>query len=175
MSTSPDRSPLEGLPSEELISLIEDGAKNWLAMDGLWFLAVEERFGLETAIELDRAVWERFSPLEARRILKRRAIAPDGGLPALAEALRYRLYSRINEQEIRWTNRGTLVLEMKTCRVHEARERDGRPPFPCRSVGLVEYSTFAHAVDPRIQSRCVGCPPSRPAGAWCAWEFMMEP
>ncbi len=171
----PDRSPLEELSPEELISLIEDGAKNWLAMDGLWFLAVEERFGLEAAIALDRAVWERFSPIEARRILRRREIASGGGLPALAEALQYRLYARINEQEIRWTDRGTLLLQVNTCRVHEARNRDGRPPFPCRSVGLVEYGTFAHAVDPRIQTQCLGCPLDKPAEAWCAWEFSTEP
>ena len=171
----PDRSTLEGLPPEDLVALMEDAAKNWLAMDGLWFLAVEERFGLEMAIELDRAVWERFSPIEARRILKRRGISPGGGLPSLAEALRFRLYAGINEQEIRWTDNGTLVLVMKTCRVHEARNRDGRLPFPCRSVGLVEYSAFAHAVDPRIHARCLGCPPDRPEGAWCAWEFSVEP
>ncbi len=69
-------------------------------------------------------------------------------------------------------DRGTLVLEMKTCRVHEARERDGRPPFPCRSVGLVEYASFASAVDERIRTRCLGCPPERPSpDSWCAWEF----
>ncbi|MBC7220071.1 hypothetical protein H5T55_01060 [Candidatus Bipolaricaulota bacterium] len=166
---------LAALGTDGLVQLIEDGAKNWLAMDGLWFLAVEDRFGLEAAIELDRAVWERFSPIEARRILKRRGIAPGGGLPALAEALKYRLYAGLNEQEVRWTDRGTLVLEMKTCRVHEARNRDGRPPFPCREVGLVEYTAFARTVDERIGVRCLGCPPERPAGAWCAWEFSTPP
>lgn len=171
MGAVPDRSPLEGLPREELIALLEDGAKNWLAMDGLWFLAVEERWGLEVAIALDEAVWERFSPIEARRIMARRGIAPAGGLPALADALRFRLYARINEQELQWTERGTLVLKVKTCRVHAARERDGRPPFPCAGVGLVEYSAFAQTIDPRIRTRCLGCPPHRPEEAWCAWEF----
>lgn len=167
----PDRSPFVNLPPEELIALLEDGAKNWLAMDGLWFLAVEERFGLETAIALDRAVWERFSPIEARRIMARHGIAPAGGLPALAAALRYRLYAHLNEHELEWTERRMLVLKVKTCRVHAARERDGRPPFPCCGVGLVEYTAFAQAIDPRIRTRCLGCPPHRPEGAWCAWEF----
>ncbi len=171
----PDRSALEGLSFEELIALLEDGAKNWLAMDGLWFLAVEERFGLETAIELDRTVWEKFSPIEARRILRWGGIAPGGGLPALAKALLFRLYARLNEQDLEWTDRGTLILRMRTCRVHEARNRDRRPPFPCRSVGLVEYATFAASVDGRIRTRCLGCPPDRPEDAWCAWEFSIAP
>lgn len=167
----PDRSFLLDLGPEELIGLLEDAAKNWLAMDGLWFLAVEEAFGLERAVELDRRVWERFSPIEARRILGRRGIPPGGGLSALAEALRFRLYARINDQEIAWTEAGTLVLKVTTCRVQEARRRDGRPFFPCRDVGLVEYSAFARAVDSRIETRCLGSPPERPEGAWCAWEF----
>lgn len=170
----PDRTFLFDLSPEELVGLIEDGAKNWLAMDGLWFLAVEETLGLEKAIELDRRVWERFSPIEARRILGRRGIPSGGGLPALAEALRFRLYARINDQEIAWTEAGTLVLKVKTCRVQEARRRDGRPFFPCREVGLVEHSSFARAVDGRIETRCLGSPPERPEGAWCAWEFSIS-
>ncbi len=170
----PDRTPLLGLSQEGLVDLLEDGAKNWLAMDGLWFLAVEETFGLEKAIELDRRVWERFSPIEARRILRRRGIPPGGGLLALAEALRFRLYARINDQEITWTETGTLVLKVRTCRVQEARRRDDRPLFPCQEVGLVEYSAFARAVDGRIETRCLGSPPDRPEGAWCAWEFAIS-
>ena len=35
---------------EELISFLEDAAKNWLAHDGLWFLVAEDTFDMETAI-----------------------------------------------------------------------------------------------------------------------------
>jgi hypothetical protein len=34
---------------EELLRALEMFAKNWLAHDGCWFLATEERFGMETA------------------------------------------------------------------------------------------------------------------------------
>jgi hypothetical protein len=36
---------LDNLSKEELIKVIEDEAKNWLAHDGLWFQAVEKHFG----------------------------------------------------------------------------------------------------------------------------------
>ncbi len=39
---------------EELIGFLEDAAKNWLAHDGLWFLAVEGEFDLDTAIKKTR-------------------------------------------------------------------------------------------------------------------------
>jgi len=39
-------------------------------------------------------------------------------------------------------------------------------------VGIVEYAEFAKAVDPRIRTRCIACPPDdHPDDLWCAWEF----
>ncbi|HEY67193.1 MAG TPA: hypothetical protein G4N97_02855, partial [Thermoflexia bacterium] len=75
----PNRDLLRQLSKDELIGLLEDAAKNWLAHDGLWFLAVEEKFGMETAIELDRRAWEQFTVIEARRIMRRLGIEPGGG------------------------------------------------------------------------------------------------
>lgn len=43
----------EELSKEELLKVINVYSKNWLAHDGCWFLAAEEKFGMETAIELD--------------------------------------------------------------------------------------------------------------------------
>lgn len=38
---------LERFSKTELIELIELYSKNWLAMDGLWFQAVEKKFGMQ--------------------------------------------------------------------------------------------------------------------------------
>jgi hypothetical protein len=40
------------LHREQLLQALEAFAKNWLAHDGSWFLAAEERFGVDTAIKL---------------------------------------------------------------------------------------------------------------------------
>jgi len=163
---------LEDLSPEQLRGMLTDAALNWLTHDGLWFLAAEERFGMDVAIELDRRAWESFTVIEAKRIMRRHGIEPGGGLPALAKALGYRLYAFINEQEIAELTDRRLVFRMKTCRVQNARRRKGLPDFPCKSVGIVEYSGFARTIDPRIQTRCLGCPPDpHPDEWWCAWEF----
>lgn len=165
---------LLALPKEQLIGMLEDAAKNWLAHDGLWFLAAEERFDLETAIQLDACAWERFTAIEARRIVERHGIAPGGGLAALARALDYRLYAYLNVQETVWVDERTLVFRMNDCRVQAARKRKALPDFPCKPVGLVEYAGFASAIDPRIRTRCLGCPPDpHPEEWWCAWEFTL--
>ena len=45
---------IEDLTKQEIRELLIDASKNWLAHDGLWFRAVEEKFGIEAAMELDR-------------------------------------------------------------------------------------------------------------------------
>ncbi|HQR28761.1 MAG TPA: DUF6125 family protein [Anaeromyxobacteraceae bacterium] len=166
---------LAALPREELVRIILDDAKNWLAHDGLWFQAVEKASGMEAAIDADRAAWEKFTVIEARRIMDRLGMAPGGGIPALVEALRHRLYARLNVQEFTALSDRHAVFVMRDCRIQSARQRKGLPDFPCKSVGIVEYSEFARTVDPRIRTRCIACPPD-PHGpeAHCAWEFTLD-
>ncbi len=160
---------------EELVGFLEDAAKNWLAHDGLWFQAAEARFDMETAIALDTRAWEKFTVIEARRIMRRLGIEPGGGLEALELALGYRLYAYLNVQEIVHVDERTIIFRMNDCRVQSARKRKGLPDFPCKPVGLVEYGNFARTIDPRIRTRCITCPPDpHPDEYWCAWEFVLE-
>ncbi len=164
----------ENMPREELLKALEMFAKNWLAHDGCWFLAAEEKYGMETAIDLDARSWQRFAAIEARRILSTFAIEENGGLVALEEALGLRLYGIINPQHAEWSQRGEcLRFYMDVCQVQETRRRKGLPDSPCKSVGNVEFSTFAHAVDPRIETKCLHCPPDAPDGRYCGWEFRL--
>jgi hypothetical protein len=163
------------LSKEELIELLADASKNWLAHDGLWFRTVEDKFGLEAALELDKKAWEKFTVIEAKRIIKRLKLAPDGGIPALKHALKFRLYAHINVQEVIDIDKNKIVFRMSRCRVQEARMRQGLPDFPCKSVGIVEYSGFARTIDPRIKTKCIVCPPDpHPPDVFCAWEFSLE-
>ncbi len=71
-------------------------AKNWLAHDGRWFLAVEQKYGMDAAIELDAASWERFAAAEANRIKKGLQLPEKSGLQGLAKALQYKIYAAIS-------------------------------------------------------------------------------
>jgi hypothetical protein len=165
---------LHDLSKEELIRIIVDDAKNWLAHDGLWFQAMESRYGIEAAIDADIEAWRYFTVIEARRIMERLGIKPGGGIPALVECLKHRLYARLNLQESIEVTDSRAVFRMLDCRVQSARKRKGLPDFPCRKVGIVEYSEFARAVDPRIRTRCIACPPdAHPDEFWCSWEFTL--
>lgn len=166
---------LQKLSKQELIAIIVDDAKNWLAHDGLWFQAVEQKFDIDTAIEIDTDAWEKFTVVEAKRIMARLGMEQGGGIPALVECLKHRLYARLNLQEAIEVTDTRFVFRMVDCRVQSARKRKGLPDFPCKSVGLVEYAGFARTIDPRIETRCIACPPdAHPDDFWCAWEFVLK-
>ena len=166
---------LQDLSKEELITIIVDDAKNWLAHDGLWFQAVDQKYGMDIAIDIDREAWRKFTVVEAKRIMSRLGLEPGGGIPALIECLKHRLYARINLQESIEVSDTRVVFRMVDCRVQSARKRKGLPDFPCRTVGVVEYTEFARTIDPRIETRCIACPPDvHPEEFWCAWEFTLN-
>ena len=131
-------SPWETFDKSTLLEIIDDFAKNWLAHDGLWFQAMESKYGLEAAIEADIEAWRRFSPIEAKRIKNRHQIPDNGGIPALVKALGLRMYARLNQQQVLAETEKSVIFQMNDCRVQSARTRKGMPLFPCKSVGIVE-------------------------------------
>ena len=105
--------------------------------------------------------------------MKEFEIPSNGGLEALKRALELRLYAAINRQEIETPN-NTLIIHMVECRVQKTRREKGLPDFPCKPVGLVEFSNFAHTVDKRIHTRCINCPPDPARDSSCSWEFTID-
>ena len=137
----------EDLPKEELLKIIDAYAKAWQAMDGAYFLALEKKYGMDVAIEMDKEAWKIFSPIEAKRIMKEFGIDPKGGLKSLEQTLGYRVYARLNTQSTEWKDDNTLIFTMNACRVQLARNRKGLLDFPCRPVGEIEYSYFAKTIE----------------------------
>jgi len=167
--------PLAQLDPEAAQALLKALAVNWLAVDGVWFQAVENREGLADAKHVNDTCWSAFSPLEAARVKTLAGLDETGGLAALAEALRHRLYASINEQEIVFEEDGALVMRMLKCRVQTARQRKGLTDYPCKSGGVVEYTTFARTIDPRIACECIACPPDPHPEEWvCSWRFTLS-
>jgi hypothetical protein len=163
------------LTRAELLGFITDAAKNWLAHDGLWFQEVEKKYGMDTAIELDGNAWKVFTQIEAKRIMQRLGIKPHGGIRALIQALKFRLYAFLNVQEIVEESKTRCIFRMNDCRVQSARKRKQLPDFPCKPVGVIEYTYFAKTVDPRIETRCLACPPDpHPDEYYCCWEFTIK-
>lgn len=164
---------LTALSKEELISLIELYSKNWLALDGVWFQSIEQKLGMEEAMEHDAGAWRRFTEIEAKRIKGFLGLPEHAGLEGLQKALALRFYANLNEDSCTISG-NTLLYRTLECRVQTARSRKGMPLHPCKPVGLIEYSGFAKVIDPRIHCECISCfPDVTDDSCNCAWRFTL--
>jgi hypothetical protein len=171
----------DGVPADllsknktELLKVMEELGKSWLAGDGVWFQTVESHYVLWEAKRCNDSCWARFSPFEASSIKKFLGLPEQAGLDGLKKALRFRVYGRINVQTFIDDTPRSFIFQMNDCRVQSARKRKGLEDYPCKSGGLVEYRTFAETIDPRIKVECVGCPPDQHPAEWfCSWRFIL--
>lgn len=167
-------SNIEELPREKLLELCNIYAKNWLAHDGLWFQSIEQKHGMDEAMEHDINAWTKFTVIEARRIKQFLGLPERAGIDGLRRALRFRLYASLNIDEIEITG-NVLVYKVKSCRVQSARERKGMPYHPCKAVGIPEYSLFAKTIDDRFEMEAISCFPDMVDEDYkCIWKFTLN-
>jgi hypothetical protein len=166
---------LAGMADAEMDDVIGSAAKSWLANDGVWFQAVEFSHGMNDAKRCNDSCWTRFSPYEAHAVKQILGLSKTPGLDGLKKALNFRMYAVLNQQSIVDEGPKSFVFQMNNCRVQAARQRKNLADYPCKSAGLVEYTSFAEAVDPAIKTECIGCPPDDHPDEWfCAWRFYTE-
>ena len=163
------------LEEDKIDKLKESIAVNWLANDGVWFQAVEFTEGMVDAKACNDAAWSHFSPYEAIRIKKILGLGEFPGLEGLKKAFDFRIYADVNKQSFANETDTSFDFYMNECRVQMARKRKGLDDYPCKSGGIIEYSTFAATIDKRIKTRVIGCPPDKHPEEWyCGWHFYIE-
>ena len=166
--------PLLNMSGEKIKELIECLGINWLAGDGIWFQSVESKYGMLDAKRCNDSCWAWFSPFEAWSIMRLLELPENSGLEGLKKALKMRLYAQINVQSIIDESPDSIIFQMNDCRVQRARKNKGMDDYPCKSAGMVEYTNFASAIDSRIKTECIGCPPDNHPDEWfCAWRFSL--
>jgi hypothetical protein len=162
------------LSEEKQKNLKEAAALNWLATDGVWFQAVEFAEGMTLAKACNDAAWEKFSPYEALRIKRLLNLPEFPGIAGLKTAMEYRLYGTINKQSFANETETSIDFFMNECRVQLARKSKGLDDYPCKSAGIIEYTTFAQTIDARIRTKVIHCPPdNHPPHYFCGWHFYL--
>ncbi len=59
--------------------------RSYLAVDGLWCMKVEERYGFDVALDVDHEVWKVFPKIQARKLKELTGLG--NGIEALRECL----------------------------------------------------------------------------------------
>jgi len=97
--------------------------RSYTAVDGLWFMKVEERMGFEAALRIDEAVWEILPKIQARALKAMMNLA--AGLAGLEQALSARLSLEGFDFGIERQDEG-LVIMVKSCPWHQIMINSGR-------------------------------------------------
>ena len=168
-----DEKALQELPKETLIELIQTYARNWMTVDGLWFTNVEDRFGIDVAVELDLQMWKVQARVETKRLLKifgKGEKSPQDMLKII-DAM---TFSNIFTFEVESVDSEKAVIYYPHCPMQEARVKQGRGEFPCKEVGIACYEAPVEMINPEMELKCIFCPPDEhPDDSWCKWEFFL--
>jgi hypothetical protein len=169
-----DRKLLMELSSQDkLIDLLLVQMRNLWAVDGLYFLSIEEKFGTEHATNIDRHVWEIMGKLEARRLRELLEIKRSD-LPAVLNALRCTSWALDLEHKELIIEPAKAIFRTTQCRTQLTRLKKGLPEFPCKPVRWGYLKAFVREFTPEIEVQCIVCPPdTHPKNLWCEWRFVV--
>ena len=174
MARDEDRKLLLEIPTERIPDFIFLHMRNLWAVDGLYFLGIEESFGTKAATEIDQKVWEVMGKIEARRLKKFFDIKKKD-LMSMIKALRFTSWALDLEDKEITVEKDRAIVRNIRCRVQNTRIRKGLGEFPCKNVRWGFLKAFAHEFSPDIVVECKVCPPDEhPDNLWCEWEFKKQ-
>jgi predicted ArsR family transcriptional regulator len=119
--------------------------RSYAAVDGLWFMKVEEKYGFETALDIDDEVWQVMPKIQARKLKSMGHL--EDGLDALCECLTAKLsLDGFQFTTERSADEGTLKITLSECPWHHVMIRAEREHLSGK-VGTricnTEYSVWA--------------------------------
>ncbi len=169
---SEDNALIKELGQEKYAELTYMHLRDMWAVDGLYYLGIEERFGTEAATEIDADVWRVMGKIEARKLKKLLGLTGDD-IETMVKALGYSGWTMdLDDKE--W-DKGNTVLRNVECRVQNTRKKGGQGVFPCKKVRWGFLKAFAKEFNENIEVICHQCPPDeRKKDLWCEWEFKMR-
>ena len=165
---------LEKMSKEELIAMVKAHSRLFLALDGFWFLAVEEAYGYDAALEVDLDVWNKYFPYEAKYLRKKLDLKKEG-IPGIVEVLKNCAFApAMSKVVVSEASEERGDIGYYDCPSLLAMEKAGRDQFTC-NAGECLFDNFAKSIDPAVKCRMIGGPPRKsPEDVSCRWEFTKE-
>ena len=174
ISREKDRGLIEQIPKNKMSDFIFMHLRNMWAVDGLYYLGIEEKYGADNATEIDSKVWEIMGKIEARKI-KEFFDIKENDIKSLIKALSYSSWSLDLEDKEIIIKKDKAIIRNTKCRVQNTRIQRGLSEFGCKVVRFGFLKSFAKEINPNIEVKCNVCPPDRHTqDLWCEWEFILK-
>ncbi|MHA1606250.1 MAG: DUF6125 family protein [Candidatus Freyarchaeota archaeon] len=127
----------------------------YAGIDGVWFMCVEEKYGLEEAAELDAKVWSIFARILAKRVMKWFGVK-GCDVEALVKTITLRWTMEGWEFKVPVCRSDRAVMLVRRCPWLETIRKSGREhviPLVCGKVCEAVYQNWAQTVNPNIRLR----------------------
>jgi len=137
------------MTQEEIMDFLR---RSYTAVDGLWFVKAEERYGFDAALDLDEEVWKVFPKIQVRML---KAIAKaDGGCHHLSRCLSTKLAIEDFGFHAEMVSADRLDVVITRCPWHALMVKSGRQNLSgdvgtriCRTEYSVWAAEFACQLD----------------------------
>ena len=146
--------------------------RSYKAVDGLWFMKVEERYGFDAALEVDDEVWKVMPKIQARMV--KQFLGLKGGPEALLEGLETKLELEGFKFTAEKTTNG-FWISITDCPWHNLMIKSGREHLAekigktvCSTEYRVWASELAENMKFKLKSRKCG------KSERCILEFVNE-
>ena len=161
---------LANLSKDQLIQYSEMMANNWWNLQNNWMINVTKRYGSEVAAEFDGIVFGRQAEVQAWRLKKLFNLGDD--IQSLVKAINLSTLLSNVEFEYVEVDEKHCRLRVTSCSMQLERKKLGVPELPCKMPGTEANGKFASAINPKVKTTCIICPPDKhPDNLWCEWQF----
>ena len=126
--------------------------RSYTAIDGLWFMKLEERYGFDVALDIDNEVWKVFPKIQARTL--KGMLKLTGGEEAFLECFTTKLGVEGFAFQIERRAPDGFRISISRCPWHEAMVKSGRETLSGKIGARIcdtEYSTWAAEFDDELR------------------------
>ncbi|NVM55532.1 MAG: L-2-amino-thiazoline-4-carboxylic acid hydrolase [Candidatus Helarchaeota archaeon] len=133
---------------DEFIRLIRSALT---AIDGLWFLEVENKYGFEKAFDMDLKVWKRYGSIIIKRIKKYLSIS-DNNLDSFLKILEIMCAIDGTQFKIKKKSPEEVILRIQYCPWWENLKRSNRENLVrCDIVDKLIFPEWAKFFNPNLE------------------------
>jgi hypothetical protein len=126
--------------------------RSYAAIDGLWFMKLEERYGFDAALDIDDEVWKVFPKIQARAL--KGMLKLTGGEDAFMECFATKLGVEGFAFQVERRSPDGLRISINRCPWHDSMVKSGREALSGKIGARIcdtEYSTWVAEFDERLR------------------------